>query len=102
MLGGRLNSDRREIDGMAGAAWARRAESELLSNPQVRILRRTTVFGAYDGDLSGARTFGALERVADHLPLPPAYAAAPATLEDRCQACRARSRCDRATHRFWG
>ncbi|CAM5764202.1 sarcosine oxidase subunit alpha [Labrys miyagiensis] len=33
--------------------------------PEVRIMRRTQVFGAYDGG-----TFGALERVSDHLPLP--------------------------------
>jgi heterotetrameric sarcosine oxidase alpha subunit len=73
LLGGRLNSDRREIDGMSGHAWARHLESELLSAPQVRILRRTTVFGAYDGGLSGERTFGALERVSDHLPVPPPH-----------------------------
>jgi methylglutamate dehydrogenase subunit C len=73
LLGGRLNSERREIDGISGHAWARRVVTELLSNPQVRILRRTTVFGAYDGGLSGARTFGALERVSDHLPVPPPH-----------------------------
>jgi sarcosine oxidase subunit alpha len=31
-------------------------------------MRRTTIFGAYDGG-----TFGALERVSDHLPVPPAH-----------------------------
>ena len=31
-------------------------------------MRRTTVFGAYDGS-----TFGAIERVADHLPVPAAH-----------------------------
>ena len=31
-----------------------------------RILRRTTVLGVYDGG-----TYGALERVNDHLPKPP-------------------------------
>src|SRR5262249_16174392 len=36
--------------------------------PEVRILRRTTVFGAFDG--AEARTFGALERLSDHLPKP--------------------------------
>jgi sarcosine oxidase subunit alpha len=68
LLGGRLNGDRREISGMSGCAWARQAESELASLPEVRLLRRTTVFGVYDGN-----TFGALERVADHLPVPPAH-----------------------------
>jgi methylglutamate dehydrogenase subunit C len=67
LLGGRLNSERYEIDGASGTTWARQVEAELSSMPDVRILRRTTVFGAYDGD------FGAIERVADHLPVPPAH-----------------------------
>jgi sarcosine oxidase subunit alpha len=65
MLGGRLNGDRGEIDGMSGSDWARRAESELRSLPEVRVLPRTSVFGVYDGS-----TYGAIERVSDHLPLP--------------------------------
>ncbi|HSY08209.1 MAG TPA: sarcosine oxidase subunit alpha family protein [Steroidobacteraceae bacterium] len=73
LLGGRLNSERFEIDGMRGASWAQQVEAELRSHPEVRILRRTTVFGTYDGGLSGARSFGALERVADHVPIPPAH-----------------------------
>ncbi len=88
LLGGRLNADRREIDGRSGSAWARSVEAELASMPDVRILRRTTVFGAYDSGMftdrathdngllkgkSGGRTFGALERVSDHLPVPPAH-----------------------------
>ena len=76
--GGRLNAERREVDGLPGPAWARQAETELASYPDVCILRRTTVFGAYDGGASGhkvigARTFGAVERVADHLPQPAAH-----------------------------
>jgi len=67
LLGGRLNSERYEIDGAGGSAWARRVEAELSSMNDVRILRRTTVFGAYDGD------FGAIERVCDHLPVPPPH-----------------------------
>ncbi len=65
LLGGRLNGDRREIDGMPGAAWANRVEAELAALPDVTVMRRTTVFGAYDG-----RTYGAVERIADHLPVP--------------------------------
>ena len=68
LLGGRLNGDRREIDGLPASDWARQAEAELLSLPEVRIMRRTTVFGAYD-----AGTYGAIERVSDHLPVPPVY-----------------------------
>jgi heterotetrameric sarcosine oxidase alpha subunit len=73
VLGGRLNGDRQDINGESGYSWARQAEAELLSYPELRILRRTTVFGAYDGGLSGARTFGALERVCDHLAIPPPH-----------------------------
>ncbi|MDE2450679.1 MAG: sarcosine oxidase subunit alpha family protein [Gammaproteobacteria bacterium] len=60
--GGRLNGDRREIDGKGGALWARQAADELESLAEVRLMTRTTVFGVYDGN-----TFGALERVTDHL-----------------------------------
>ncbi|HEX3844161.1 MAG TPA: sarcosine oxidase subunit alpha family protein [Steroidobacteraceae bacterium] len=60
--GGRLNGDRHEIDGRDGALWARQVADELASLPEVQVMTRTTVFGAYDG-----KTFGALERVADHL-----------------------------------
>jgi sarcosine oxidase subunit alpha len=66
-LGGRLNSETHEIDGTPGAIWAKQAEHELKALPNVRIMRRTSVFGLYDGE------YGALERVADHLPVPPAF-----------------------------
>jgi sarcosine oxidase subunit alpha len=62
VIGGRLNSELRPIDGMAGARWAALVAAELESLPEVRLMRRTTVFGAYD-----SRTFGAIERVADHV-----------------------------------
>jgi methylglutamate dehydrogenase subunit C len=70
LLGGRLNGDRREIDGAPALAWARAVEAELGRLPGVRILRRTAAFGIYDAGRSGARTVGALERVADHLAAP--------------------------------
>jgi len=73
LLGGRLNSERHEVDGVSGSAWAREIEAELHSHPEVRILRRTTVFGVYDGGMSGTHTFAALERVSDHLPIPPLH-----------------------------
>ncbi len=65
LTGGRLNADAREIDGMSGAQWARHVTAELESYPEVRVMRRATVFGVYD-----SRTYGVLERVADHLPVP--------------------------------
>lgn len=67
VLGGRLNSETHEIDGAPGAAWAKQVESELAALPNVRIMRRTSVFGVYDGE------YGAVERVSDHLPIPPAF-----------------------------
>jgi sarcosine oxidase subunit alpha len=64
-LGGRLLSERHTIDGMAAVDWVANAEAELASLPEVRIFPRTSVFGVYDGG-----TYGALERVGDHLPKP--------------------------------
>ncbi len=67
-LGGRcLGEDRRIGDGRA-SAWAEAAEQQLAAMPEVRIMRRTAVCGTYDG---GA--YLALERVNDHLPVPPAH-----------------------------
>lgn len=69
-LGGRLLAERRTVDGAPGSDWAEAAAAELAAMPEVRMLRRTTVFGVYDGG-----TYGALERVNDHLPVPPPYEA---------------------------
>ena len=67
-LGGRLLADRRTIDGEPAAQWLSHVADELNSLPDVRILARTTVFGAYDGGM-----YGAVERVADHLAEPPPH-----------------------------
>jgi methylglutamate dehydrogenase subunit C len=67
-LGGRLLSERHEIDGMPGAGWVRKIEAELAALPNARIFRRTSVYGVYDGG-----TYGAVERVNDHLAAVPAY-----------------------------
>jgi methylglutamate dehydrogenase subunit C len=64
--GGRLNSESHSVNGDSGAAWAARVVAELSSLPNVQLMPRTAVFGVYDGS-----TFGALERVSDHLPEPP-------------------------------
>ncbi|MFT4276445.1 MAG: sarcosine oxidase subunit alpha family protein [Rhodopseudomonas sp.] len=64
-IGGRLNGDVRDIAGRSGAQWAANVAAELQALPNVRMLRRTTVFGVYDGG-----TYGALERVSDHLAVP--------------------------------
>ncbi len=67
-LGGRLLSDPAEIDGRRGLDWADAALAELASLDQVTIMPRTAVFGVYDGG-----TYGALQRVGDHLPVPPEH-----------------------------
>ncbi len=64
-LGGRLLSDNEKLDDISGLEWVRQTETELRTLPEVRILLRTTLTGAYD---SG--TFSAVERVADHVPKP--------------------------------
>lgn len=60
--GGRLNAETFEIDGEPGAAWAAAVVAELATLPNVRVMRRTTIFGAYDHGI-----YGALERRTDHL-----------------------------------
>jgi methylglutamate dehydrogenase subunit C len=66
-LGGRLIADRRIIADQLSTSWVAGIEAELEALPEVRIFRRTTVAGAYDG---GA--YMALERLNDHVaePLP--------------------------------
>ncbi|MER9840988.1 sarcosine oxidase subunit alpha [Mesorhizobium australicum] len=66
--GGRLLADGGTIDGMAADEWIARTLSELAAMPAVRIMTRTTLFGVYDGG-----TYGAIERVSDHLPSPPEH-----------------------------
>ncbi|HEY8334252.1 MAG TPA: 2Fe-2S iron-sulfur cluster-binding protein, partial [Tardiphaga sp.] len=61
VLGGRLLAENAAVDDMSAAAWAALAEAELNALPNVRILRRTAVFGAYDDE------YGAIERVSDHV-----------------------------------
>jgi heterotetrameric sarcosine oxidase alpha subunit len=63
-LGGRLLGENAQIDRVSAASWAALAEAELATLPNVRILKRTAVFGAYDGE------YGAIERVSDHLIVP--------------------------------
>jgi methylglutamate dehydrogenase subunit C len=60
--GGRLNSEVMKVDAMPGTDWAARAMAELGSMDNVRIMTRTTVYGAYDHGI-----YGALERCTDHL-----------------------------------
>jgi sarcosine oxidase subunit alpha len=67
-FGGRLLADRREVSRMPGPAWVAKALEELASFPDVRVMPRTTVFGAYDGNV-----YAALESIADDAPQPAAH-----------------------------
>ncbi|MEO0773806.1 MAG: sarcosine oxidase subunit alpha family protein [Pseudomonadota bacterium] len=60
--GGRLNSEVHEVGGEAGSTWAANTMAELVSMDNVRVMTRTTVYGAYDHGI-----YGALERCTDHL-----------------------------------
>jgi len=61
-LGGAALSD---AVGGEGDTWIATVHRELMEMQNVRILTRTTVFGAYDGD-----TYGLVERVSDHILAP--------------------------------
>ena len=61
-LGGRLLSEREDVEGMPAAEWVAQVAAELAACPDVTVLTRTTVFAAYDH--SG---FAAVERVWDHV-----------------------------------
>jgi heterotetrameric sarcosine oxidase alpha subunit len=67
-LGGTLLAERHDIEGGPARDFAETVEAELEALPECRLLRRTTVQGVYDGG-----TYAALERVNDHVPLPPAH-----------------------------
>lgn len=64
-FGGRLNAENLEVGGSGGADWAAAAVAELATMPNVRLMLRTTVLGAFDHGI-----YSALERVSDHLPVP--------------------------------
>ncbi|SHK96200.1 sarcosine oxidase subunit alpha [Roseovarius marisflavi] len=54
--GGRLLAETIEIDGVPGAIWAKEMAAELAAMPNVRVMTRTAITGAYDQG-----TYGALE-----------------------------------------
>ncbi len=64
-MGGRLNAETYAVGDQAGADWAAAAVAELASLPNVRLMNRTTVVGAFDHGI-----YSAVERVSDHLPTP--------------------------------
>lgn len=67
-MGGRLNAETFALGDQSGADWAAAAVAELATIPNVRLMRRTTVVGAFDHGI-----YGAVERVSDHLAVPLAH-----------------------------
>jgi len=61
-FGGRLNAETFSVAGQTGVDWAIDIVAQLKLLPNVRLLKRTTVFGAYDHG-----NYGALQRCTDHL-----------------------------------
>ena len=62
ILGGRLNSERLDINGKQSSIWIGQAVKKLKSLKNVRILNRTTVFAAFDHGI-----FAAIEKKTDHI-----------------------------------
>ena len=52
--GGRLLAEDQSIDGLPGAIWAKAAWDELAALDTVRVMARTSVFGAFDHGIHGA------------------------------------------------
>jgi sarcosine oxidase subunit alpha len=67
LLGGALLYQPEEtIDGKAALDWVAEAEAELARLPEVRILKRTIAYAAFDHNY-----FGLVESLTDHLPAAP-------------------------------
>ncbi|WP_299686021.1 sarcosine oxidase subunit alpha family protein [uncultured Tateyamaria sp.] len=64
-MGGRLNAETFSVADMAGADWATQSVAELSAMPNVRLMPRTTVIGAFDHGI-----YGAVERISDHVAVP--------------------------------
>ena len=65
VLGGRLNAETLSLGDMAGSDWAAQTVARLNAMPNVRVMSRTTVIGAFDHGI-----YSAVERVSDHLATP--------------------------------
>ncbi len=61
-LGGRLNSETFALNDNPADEWVTQTVSELSAMPNVRLMPRTTVIGAFDHGI-----YGAVERTGDHI-----------------------------------
>ena len=66
-MGGRLNAETFSLNNEIASDWATASLAELSALPNVRLMPRTTVIGAFDHG-----TYGAVERVSDHIYTPDA------------------------------
>ncbi|MEP6266780.1 MAG: sarcosine oxidase subunit alpha family protein [Paracoccaceae bacterium] len=64
-MGGRLTTEILSVNEAPALDWVRRTVAELSAMPNVRLMARTTVIGAFDHGI-----FGAVERISDHLAQP--------------------------------
>jgi heterotetrameric sarcosine oxidase alpha subunit len=64
-FGGRLSSEMLTLDTAPALEWVAKAVAELSVLPNVRLMARTTVIGAFDHGI-----YGAVERISDHLHTP--------------------------------
>ena len=65
LLGGRLLAETHSLNDAPATDWIAKLEAEFATLPNLRVMRRTTVFGVFDHGI-----YGAVERVSDHLPVP--------------------------------
>ena len=63
VLGGRMNAESQTIDGRKGSEVAQETTDGLRQTENLRIMTRTTVYGAFDHGV-----YGAIERRTDYLP----------------------------------
>lgn len=64
-LGGRLLAETHRLDDAPATDWLKTVEVEMASLPNLRVMRRTTIWGAFDHGV-----YGGVERVSDHLKEP--------------------------------
>ena len=81
VFGANLVGERTMIDSVSAHTWTAKALEDLGQRDDVELLARTTAFGYYDDNLVAL-----IERIADHLPAPPAYAPRERLWKVRAQA----------------
>ena len=65
-FGGMLPNESETLDGVSAGDWAKATVAELSALDNVTLMPRTSVYGYFDDNV-----LAAVERVADHMPVPP-------------------------------